>query len=41
MNCQAVVPQAASVGVMEPQYTPGVPQPVGSPLTPAACEMHL
>ena len=22
-------------------YTPGVPQPVGSPFTPAACERHL
>jgi hypothetical protein len=40
MNFQAVVPQAALSGGIEPQYTPGVPQPVVSPFTLTACEMH-
>src|SRR5262249_52014277 len=39
-SCQAVVPKAGSVGWIEPQYTPAVPQPAGSPLTPTACEMQ-
>ena len=39
--CQAVVPHAGSVGVMLLQKTPDVPQPVGSPFTLTACEMHL
>src|SRR5260221_6124446 len=39
-NCQAVVPHAASVGVIALQYTPAAPHAV-EPLTPEACEMHL
>jgi hypothetical protein len=40
MSFQAVAPQATSVGGIELQYTPVVPQPVVSPFTLTACEMH-